>query len=87
MKTNTLFALAAAALLGGGVAYFAVADHHEEQKWEVHDMKRPNVDERNVKRTEGSCRRAAEGRTAKCRTNMPPTQTTTPSTCTNNSVV
>ena len=38
---KTTLALATAALLGGGVAYMAVADHHEQQKWEVHDMKRP----------------------------------------------
>jgi len=39
--SKTTIALATAALLGGGVAYMATADDHDQQKWEVHDMKRP----------------------------------------------
>ena len=39
--TKTTIALATAALLGGGIAYMAIADHHEQQQWAVHDMKRP----------------------------------------------
>lgn len=38
---STLLATVAAISLGGGVAYLALADHHEEQKWAVHDMTRP----------------------------------------------
>lgn len=37
---NVLLSSAAALLVGGGT-YFAMADHHEQKKWAVHDMLRP----------------------------------------------
>jgi hypothetical protein len=38
---RVLLSIAAAALVGGSATYLALADHHEEKKWEVHDMSRP----------------------------------------------
>ena len=40
-RTKVLSTIAIAALVGGGVTYFATADHHEAPKWKVHDMSRP----------------------------------------------
>ena len=39
-NVKSLVLLGAAAIVAGGIGFVALADHHE-QKWEVHDMKRP----------------------------------------------